>query len=310
MKTTDLILLALVPLAACLDDKKPQIDCGQGDAVAYAGAAYCVYPAAIIIEGFDCPPDAPYGTEFGDAFICAPTSNPPEGGWQGVIDAWKPDGDRDVSMPDSRETFVPADVATESTEAGPDSVEPDVAAEVTEVIEVVTPPSVCLDGLTPGGCWDDTQCPEGWTCQGAVVSCTPCVDCAVPIPGYPGTCSPAAGDGLGLMLWPGATRAEDVVYALFAIASPVYTLLECPAFALEQADGQGGWGPGTDEVDCSGAVTPSSAAPTVRRAPELSVRTNQPVRARGRYRSDCFSADPANCSGTIELLSNEITLPE
>lgn len=302
MKTTDLLLLALVPLtSACLDDKKPQIDCGQGDAVVYAGAAYCVYPAAIIIEGFDCPPDAPFGTEFGDAFICAPSATPPEGGWQGVIDEWKPNANNpDIGMPDSRETVEPA---------------PEVIAEVGEpevevVDEEVTPiPSVCVAGLTPGGCWDDTQCPDGWTCANAVVSCTPCVDCADPIPGYAGTCRPPSGDGLGLMLWPGATLAEDVLYAMFWVENATYTLLECPAFSLEQGDGAGGFTPGPDEAACSGAEAPTFGAPTVRRAPELP-RTNDPIRARGRYRTDCFSADPADCTGTVELISNELVLPQ
>ncbi len=311
MKRAELLVLLLVPLAgACLDDKTPQIDCGQGDAVAFAGAAYCVYSAAIIIEGFDCPPDAPFGTEFGDAFICAPSANPPEGGWQGVIDAWKPSANNpDVGMPDARETLEPSpEVVNEATEPGPDMVEPDTVAP--DAGEVTPPPTICLDGLTPGGCWDDTTCPAGWTCEGANVQCTPCVDCPVPPSGTPGTCRPAAGgDALGLMLWPGPTPSEDALYALFWIQSAFYTVLECPAFNLEQAVGDT-FVVGPSESDCSGPITPVSATPIARRAPELAVRTGEPVRASGRYRTGCLSSDPATCTGSVDLVSDGVVLPQ
>ena len=293
-------------LGGCLDDKAPALSCGAGgDAFAYAGAGYCIYAGAIIIEGFDCPAMVPFEHQSGDVVVCAPSEEPPDGGWEQLITTWKQQrpGGGDTSAPDSAADTSP-DSAIDTTEsdtrgdAGPDTGEP--------------PTSMCAEGLAPGACWDGSQCPTDWNCEGAAIACTPCVDCPTPISGTPGSCRPVSGQSaLGLVAWPGFGGAEGgVPIALWWLDNAFYTLLECPSFALEVKDGAGGFSAGPSESACSGPTSLPSQVVIARPGPDVAIPGSAlTVRARGRYRTDCFGSEPSSCGGEVELLSNEVTLP-
>jgi len=298
-----LAIVALLGSGACLDDKGSHVDCGQGDAFNYAGADYCIYAAAIIIEGFDCPAAVPFGHETGELLICGPSNNPPEGGWDDLVQEWETHGNPggDVSQPETLSDTSQPETTEETT---PDTADTNDAADTTPT------PGLCVDGLAPGACWDASQCPAGWLCDGAAPGCTPCVDCPEPIPGVAGTCRPDPGaDALGLVGWPGFEGAAgDVPVVMWWIDSAFYTLLECPSFTLELRDGSGVFAAGPAESACSAAASAPTAAVVVRPGPAIDTSVAVVVRARGRYRTGCFSLDPAECTGQVDLLSNEVEL--
>jgi|GEM_PF-4730983 len=290
-------------LAACLDDRGAHVDCGQGDAFNYAGADYCIYASAIIIEGFDCPAAVPFGQEMGDLFICSPTGMPPDGGWDVLVTNWEQEGN---GGPD---TWQPDTLGDSNLPETSPEVVPDTTIERSET-DTTPIPTVCVDGLNPGTCWDAAQCPSGWVCEGAAPGCTPCVDCPDPIPGYAGACRPEpAVDTLGLLAWPAGAAQPDQLVALFWIQSAFYALLECPAFDLELGVGDGSFTPGPSESACSGVITPDSGTVIARNSPMPEVRTGAGVRVQGRYRTNCVAQDPAGCEGTVELTSNVVVLP-
>jgi len=126
-------LLGPLALVACLDDKSPALDCGQGgDAFAYAGAGYCMYTGAIIIEGFDCPAMVPFEHRSGDVVVCAPSEQPPEGGWEVVVQSWQEQRPGvDAAQPETDATdsgaadTSPVDTSpVDTSEPGPDIIDP------------------------------------------------------------------------------------------------------------------------------------------------------------------------------------------
>ncbi|MFT7625768.1 MAG: hypothetical protein ACI9WU_004959 [Myxococcota bacterium] len=121
--------------AGCLEEKAPGFDCGTGDDLVFAGDGFCVYSSALIIEGFLCPEARPF--EFdgpGGERICGPRESLPDGGIDGVIDAWK-------------EAFEPNDVDTvdtilDTTDTG--DTEPDSDTPDTSDTSEPGSPSLCL----------------------------------------------------------------------------------------------------------------------------------------------------------------------
>lgn len=283
-------LLGLIVLAACLEDRAPHLDCGAGgDAFAYRGADYCVYSAAIIIEGFDCPALVPFPHEEGDLFICASSQTPPPEGWEQLVVAWENEGHE-----------RPGGDATDAT-------------DTTDTAEVgPTDPGLCVDGLAYGQCWGAAQCPDGWSCLGASVACTPCVDCGSPVPGTPGTCAPpevggARADALGLVAWP-TSGTQDTAVVYWWLANPIYAVLECPSFSTYVSDGAGNWNLGPAEANCGGAIAPPAAVVIPR--PTQSTGAGGPitVRATGRYLYQCGGVDPSTCTAEQGFTSNPVTL--
>ena len=88
-----LFALALAALApACLEDTSKRVDCGSGDNVAHAGESFCVFSAALIIEGFNCPAAVPFMFPGeGGAVICAPEEELPPGGADAIMEKWEPE---------------------------------------------------------------------------------------------------------------------------------------------------------------------------------------------------------------------------
>lgn len=282
------IAFTVVGLAAgCLEDREPHLDCGAGgDAFGYRGAEYCIYSAAIIIEGFDCPALTPFPHEEGDLFICASSQTPPPEGWAELVVAWENEGHPPLG--DTSDTVDTVD--TTETEVGP------------------TDPGLCVDGLTYGQCWSAAQCPERWSCNGAVIACTPCVDCRAPIQGTPGTCAPPDNaDAMGLVAWPNsATQDTAVVY--WWLAAPVYVVLECPSFSTYVSDGAGGWTLGPPEAHCGSAINPPAATLIPRPTQSTGAAGPITVRATGRYLYQCVGADPSTCTAEQGFTTNVVNL--
>lgn len=301
---------AVLGLAGCLASKDESPSCTGGDALRFDGGWYCVYTGAIIIEGFLCPEAMPhqfmfegesmgFGVGSGQLGLCSPSETPPDGGWAGLFEEWRRGG----GMPGPGHDTVGGDTDASDTAAedtsGPleDVFEPDTA-DGTATLEVVELDASadswgrqCLEGIGQSACWGDEQCPESWTCAGGTVGCTACDGCDG---ATLGECFTSL-DALGL-LWRDGKRV-----ALWAV-SQVYTLIPCPALTLETAtSAEGPWSVGTPESACSGVVAPPYASSLVRDLPV--VDKTLWTRVRGTLKTGCFSPDPAECQGELELVS-------
>jgi len=392
-------LAALAPTSACLSGGSARtVDCGAGDGFRYAGVDYCIFGGAIIIEGFDCPEAAPFGFEAGGAVVCSPTETAPEGGWAGVVDAWRdgpgrPPGDATGDGGEVATGPVSAcDVAFDRpvgqrvavVDVGECPVERRCAAGVVArcdnglwacdcawgaarcvgIPEATCPAhdaaagaaclpelgeDACADGLycaedrrcaplptrceggcfedadcegacvggsrvagrlgrcvaanAPGACWDASDCPAGWSCEGVVTSCQPCAPCPSPLD-YAGQCR-AASDAIGLA--PGS-GAEPIVGLWWLAAS--YSLLDCPSLTLEVRDEKtGAWIVDAAESACAGPVVPPASTPVARTIPALpaSPFAWTWVRARGALYTGCAGSTPGSCqTGPIEVVSEPL----
>ena len=290
--------LALTALVAaltggCLGATEPGVDCGAGEAFDYGDATYCVYSAAIIIEGFDCPAAVPFQIPMEDLVVCAPSTSPPSGGWDAMGEAWHQQHQPSLDAFDTRDGGADtADTvdATDTTDTGPTT-------------------SVCTQGLEPGQCWTAAQCPSAWRCEGAAPGCTPCGDCVEPIAGARGQCRPDSDvASLGLVGWPGLGGIDgEAPVALYWIVDGLYPGLECPSFSLEVWDGVA-FTAGPSESACTSFASVSDRTTIARQGPLVgnpgdSVR----IRARGHYRTQC-GATPETCVGDVELVSDELVL--
>jgi hypothetical protein len=76
-----LALALAAGLPACDDEQEyaggDAPDCGEGDAFSLEGEDFCLYRAAIIEEGFQCPPALARLHDFGDFIACAQGDLPP-----------------------------------------------------------------------------------------------------------------------------------------------------------------------------------------------------------------------------------------
>jgi hypothetical protein len=293
------IAFALVSsaLGGCLEERSSNApSCNGGDAYRLDASWYCIYTGAIIIEGFMCPESMPnqfffdgqqmgFGAGSGQVGICSPGEDAPPGGWRDVFDKWREDGGQ--SNPWPADTSDIGDTVPDGV-ADSDSSESDALEEVGPV------PGPCDQGLTAGACWETSQCPTGWSCGGQTPDCTTCQSC----PGATlGECT-ATQDAVALV-WDGSARV-----ALWSVLSP-YTLIPCPGFLIETASAAAGpWTAGPQETSCSAAVPPPSASPLTRPAP--TVDAGLWTRVRGTLLTECFSADPGECSGSMELVSEPL----
>ncbi|MCC6522735.1 MAG: hypothetical protein IT373_08755, partial [Polyangiaceae bacterium] len=166
----------------------------------------------------------------------------------------------------------------------------------------------CVAANVPGTCWQDGDCPAGWTCANAFVSCAACAPCPSPLD-YVGQCQPPGGAaGLGLVA--DAAGAPQAVWWL-AVG---YGLVPCPSFTLElREERTGAWEAGPSESGCSAAEAPPFAQPLVRATPPLEPADFawRWVRARGSYYQGCLGATPDTCSeGPIEVVSEPLLLAD
>ncbi|MCB9736816.1 MAG: hypothetical protein H6745_29910 [Deltaproteobacteria bacterium] len=119
------VLLAAALAGGCLDSggKGTGSDpCGAGDAFSAEGVGYCIFTAAIIIEGFDCPAAAPFRFEGSDGtVVCSPSEAPPTGGVDGLIDDWREQTGQPKPDTVGGDTLSPGDTAgdTDTTPPGP-----------------------------------------------------------------------------------------------------------------------------------------------------------------------------------------------
>lgn len=302
------LLWALVG-TGCLSAREETPACDGGEAYRYDRGWYCIYTGSIIIEGFLCPEAMPhqfafegeamgFGSGSGSLGLCAPSEAPPEGGWRELFEAWKRDGGEPGPRPD-----VTTGVDVAGPEVGPDIRDPDVqdpevlvdTGPTLDVIEIDVSPDAwgrpCIEGLGQSACWTDDQCPDGWACAGATLDCTTCDNCEG---ATLGECFTSL-DALALQ-WREGKRV-----ALWAV-SQVYTLIACPALTLETApDRDGPWASGVAETACSEVVVPPYASSLSRAMPEVGLSLW--TRVRGTLKTGCFSQDPGECQGEVELLS-------
>lgn len=295
------LVMALL-MAGCLESREESPSCGGGEAYRYGSGWYCIYTGPIIIEGFLCPESMPHQFIFeGEAMgfgegsaqvgLCAPAETPPDGGWREVFEQWKRDGGQVGPRPDAS-----GDVASDTS--GPDVVDPDADTgggdggpdgDTGAPVDVSEPP--CETGIGLEGCWSDAQCPADWNCAGVSPGCTVCESCGE---ATLGVCYTSM-DALGL-IWRGGERV-----ALWAVAQ-VYTLVPCPALTLESApSADGPWTVVGPELGCEATVVPPYASSIPRTLPALNAGLW--ARVRGTLKTGCFSEDPAECQGELELVS-------
>lgn len=307
-------LVAVIPIAAmltgCLGERAGSSpECRGGDSFRHASGWYCIFTGPIIIEGFLCPDALPHevrldgaamglGDGSGQVALCSASEAAPTGGWREVFDQWRAGGGQPRPWPgdtaDATDTFETADTSPDTpgpVDTQPGEVGPEDTADTTETVE---PPAPCGEGLSAGLCWVSEQCPSAWSCQGASPACTLCEAC----PGASAGECVASQDAVALV-WD-----KDERFAVWSVAS-VYTLIPCPGFVVETATArEGPWESGPSEQGCADAVAPPYASPLVRPMPV--VDAGLWTRLRATLRTGCFTADPAQCSGSAELTSEAL----
>ncbi len=291
------VVLMSSALGGCLEDQSSKApSCNGGDAYRFDTSWYCIYTGAIIIEGFMCPESMPnefffdgqqmgFGAGSGQVALCSPGEDAPPGGWRDVFDKWREDGGQANPWPGD---------ASDTGDAVPDGMPDSDSSESDVFVDVGPVPVPCDQGLTAGACWETSQCPTAWSCGGQTPDCTSCESC----PGATlGVCT-STQDAVALV-WDGTIRV-----ALWSVTSP-YTLVPCPGFLIESAPAADGpWTAGPQESACTAAEVPPYVSPLARPAP--TVATGLWTRVRATLSTGCFSADPGECSGSVELLSEPL----
>lgn len=145
-------------LAACLSSTTSRpLDCGPGDDVVFAGEGFCVYAAALIIEGFYCPAAVPHRfTGGGGDVICSGREDLPPGEIAAILDQWR-DGQP-----------LPSDAATLDIDPGDTAGAPDAAADPLEDTGPTPIPTFCETELA-GGLGDAVALPGRSACVVAAV---------------------------------------------------------------------------------------------------------------------------------------------